>query len=53
VATIIVSTLEGALMMSRLEKRDDALHQAQAHLHDYLDRLAVAAPRRRRTRHSA
>lgn len=53
VATIIVSTLEGALMMSRIDKHGDALQQARAHLHDYLDRLAVAAPRRRRTRHSA
>jgi len=39
VATVIVSTLEGALMISRLEKNSDALHQAQAHLHGYLDGL--------------
>jgi TetR/AcrR family transcriptional repressor of nem operon len=42
VATIIVSTLEGALMMSRLEHRDDPLRRVQAHLDGYLDGLAVA-----------
>jgi TetR/AcrR family transcriptional repressor of nem operon len=39
VATVIVSTLEGALMISRLEKNPDALHKAGAHLHGYLDAL--------------
>jgi TetR/AcrR family transcriptional regulator, transcriptional repressor for nem operon len=40
VATVIVSTLEGALMISRLEKNTDALNQAREHLHGYLDALA-------------
>lgn len=40
VATVIVSTLEGALMISRLEKNDEALNQAREHLHGYLDALA-------------
>ena len=39
VATIIVSTLEGALMISRLEKTTDALVKAQQHLNSYLDTL--------------
>jgi TetR/AcrR family transcriptional repressor of nem operon len=39
VATIIVSTLEGALMISRLEKNTDALVNAQNHLNGYLDTL--------------
>src|SRR5262245_49600340 len=40
VATVIVSTLEGALMISRLERNSGALHAAQAHLNRYLDSLA-------------
>ena len=39
VATVIVSTLEGALMISRLEKTADPLRKAQAHLNRYLDSL--------------
>lgn len=39
VATVIVSTLEGALMISRLEKNNDALLKAQEHLYAYLDGL--------------
>jgi TetR/AcrR family transcriptional repressor of nem operon len=39
-ATVIVSTLEGALMISRLEKNTDALLKAQEHLNAYLDALA-------------
>jgi TetR/AcrR family transcriptional repressor of nem operon len=39
VATVIVSTLEGALMISRLEKNSEALRNAQLHLHAYLDGL--------------
>jgi TetR/AcrR family transcriptional repressor of nem operon len=46
VATVIVATLEGALMMSRLERNDDALRRAQQHLNRYLDtEVAVAASR--------
>jgi TetR/AcrR family transcriptional repressor of nem operon len=37
VATLIVATLEGALMMSRLERNDDALRRSQQHLNRYLD----------------
>jgi TetR/AcrR family transcriptional repressor of nem operon len=44
VATVIVATLEGALMMSRLERSDDALERAREHLHRYLDtEVAVAS----------
>ncbi len=39
VATLVVATMEGALMVSRLEKSDDALRRVQAHLNDYLDSL--------------
>jgi TetR/AcrR family transcriptional repressor of nem operon len=39
VATVIVSTLEGALMISRLEKSGEALRNAQVHLNRYLDSL--------------
>jgi TetR/AcrR family transcriptional repressor of nem operon len=38
VATIIVATLEGALMMSRLERNDSALRRVQKHLENYLDK---------------
>src|SRR5215469_4324776 len=36
-AELIVSTLEGALMISRLRRRDDALNFACAHLEGYLE----------------
>jgi len=39
VATVIVSTLEGALMISRLEKDSEALLKAREHLYAYLDAL--------------
>src|ERR1700675_522103 len=32
VATLIVASLEGALMMSRLQRNDDALRRVQSHL---------------------
>lgn len=38
VATLIVAMLEGALMMSRLERSDEPLRRAQQHLNQYLDR---------------
>jgi TetR/AcrR family transcriptional repressor of nem operon len=47
VATIVGATLEGALMMSRLERSDETLRVAQRHLDRYLD-TEVAAPKRRR-----
>ena len=37
VATLIVASLEGALMMSRLQRNEDALRRVQSHLNRYLD----------------
>ena len=45
VATVIIATLEGALMISRLERNQEALRLAQAHLNEYLDRASAAASR--------
>jgi TetR/AcrR family transcriptional repressor of nem operon len=45
VATLIVATLEGALMMSRLEQSDDALRRVHQHLIQYLE-TEVAVARR-------
>jgi TetR/AcrR family transcriptional repressor of nem operon len=36
-ATLIISSLEGALMISRLEKRRDALQSIQSHLVSHLE----------------
>lgn len=36
-ARLIVSTLEGGLMVSRLQRKDDALDQACRHLEEYLE----------------
>ena len=36
-ATLIVSTLEGGLRVSRLQRNDDALGFACRHLEEYLD----------------
>ena len=36
-ATLIIASLEGALMISRLERNRDALLETQAHLASYLD----------------
>jgi len=44
VAILIVASLEGALMMSRLQRSDDPLRQIQSHLNRYLEN-EVAAPR--------
>lgn len=38
VATLVISFLEGALMISRLERDREALAEAQAHLEAYLER---------------
>jgi TetR/AcrR family transcriptional repressor of nem operon len=43
VATIIVATLEGALMMSRLERNDSALRRVQKHLENYLDKQIASS----------
>jgi len=37
VATLIISSLEGALMIARLERNKEALVAAQSHLHRYLE----------------
>src|SRR6266700_1480693 len=37
VATLIVASLEGALMMSRVQRNDEALRRVQSHLNGYLD----------------
>src|SRR4029077_5690844 len=37
VATLIVASLEGALMMSRIQRNDDSLRRVQSHLNAYLD----------------
>jgi TetR/AcrR family transcriptional repressor of nem operon len=43
VATLIVASLEGGLMMSRLQRSDDALLQVQMHLNRYLDNEVAAS----------
>lgn len=42
IAIIIVASLEGALMMSRLERSDEALRRVQAHLNRYLETEVAA-----------
>jgi TetR/AcrR family transcriptional repressor of nem operon len=37
VATMIVASLEGAFMMSRIQRNDEALRHVQSHLNLYLD----------------
>ena len=37
-ALLVISALEGALMIGRLERNRDALLMARSHLDDYLDR---------------
>jgi len=36
-ATLIISTLEGAIMLARLERSDEALRTVQMHLSEYLE----------------
>lgn len=36
-ATLIIGSMEGALMISRLERTTDALQDTQRHLHNYLE----------------
>jgi TetR/AcrR family transcriptional regulator, transcriptional repressor for nem operon len=38
VATLIVASLEGALMMSRIQRSDEPLRRVQWHLNEYLDK---------------
>jgi len=42
VAILIIATLEGALMITRIERNDGALRQVQAHLNRYIDREIAA-----------
>ena len=42
-AMLIISSLEGALMVSRLERNRDALSAARAHLNHYLDKEVRAS----------
>jgi TetR/AcrR family transcriptional regulator, transcriptional repressor for nem operon len=42
VATLIVASLEGALMMSRLQRNDKALRRIQSHLYRYLENEVAA-----------
>jgi TetR/AcrR family transcriptional regulator, transcriptional repressor for nem operon len=43
VATLIVASLEGALMMSRLQRNDEALRHVQSHLNRYLENEVSAS----------
>jgi TetR/AcrR family transcriptional regulator, transcriptional repressor for nem operon len=49
VAMLIISSLEGALMISRLERNRDALLMARSHLDRYLDKEVRAHRQRSRT----
>ena len=37
VANLIIASLEGALVISRLERNDQALRDARTHLHEYIE----------------
>ena len=43
VATLIVASLEGALMMSRVQRSDEPLRRVQSHLNEYLDKEVSAS----------
>ena len=43
VATLIIASLEGALMMSRIQRGDEALRRVQSHLNRYLDNEVAAS----------
>lgn len=51
-AMIIISSLEGAMMISRLERKSDALLAAQSHLDSYLEREVRARGPRSKTSNS-
>jgi hypothetical protein len=38
VATLIVASLEGALMMSRIQRNEEPLRCVQSHLNEYLNK---------------
>jgi len=50
-ATLIISSLEGAIMLCRLERSEASLLAVQAYLDDYLE-ASVRPPRLRVTRNS-
>jgi TetR/AcrR family transcriptional repressor of nem operon len=50
-ATLIISSLEGAIMLGRLERSEAPLLAVQAHLEDYLE-AGVRSPKLRVTRNS-
>ena len=43
VATLVIATLEGGLMMSRIERNQDALRRVQEHLNHYIDNEVATA----------
>jgi TetR/AcrR family transcriptional repressor of nem operon len=43
VATLIIASLEGALMISRIQRNDEALRNIQSHLNRYLDEEVAAS----------
>ena len=45
VATLIISSLEGAIMLCRLERTDGPLRQVQAHLDEYLETRVRVLPK--------
>ena len=47
-ATLIISSLEGAVMLCRLERNEEALRAVRAHLDNYLE-TEVRVPLKRRS----
>jgi TetR/AcrR family transcriptional repressor of nem operon len=43
VATLVIASLEGALMISRIERNPDALRRVQGHLNRYIDNEVAAS----------
>jgi TetR/AcrR family transcriptional repressor of nem operon len=43
VATLIVASLEGALMMSRIQRNEEPLRRVQSHLNEYLDKQVAVS----------
>jgi TetR/AcrR family transcriptional repressor of nem operon len=46
VATIVIASLEGALMMSRIERNAEPLHRVREHLEDYIESLLDGSRKR-------
>jgi TetR/AcrR family transcriptional repressor of nem operon len=47
VARLIIATLEGGMLVSRIEKNDEALRAAMSHLDEYLELQVRASTRKR------